>query len=31
VNPILLAAASAKMKKVLSGRKENQLFLTAEE
>ena len=31
VNPILLAAASAQMKKVLSGRKENQLFLgTAE-
>jgi len=27
VNPILLAAASAKMKGVLSGRKENQLFL----
>lgn len=27
VNPILLAAASAKMKKLLSGRKENQLFL----
>ena len=27
VNPILLAAASAKMKKALSGRKENALFL----
>lgn len=27
VNPILLAAAATKMKKVLSGRKENRLFL----
>lgn len=31
INPVLLAAASAKMKKVLSGRKENQLFLEAAE
>ena len=29
VNPVLLAAASAKMKKVLSGRKENTLYLGA--
>lgn len=31
VNPVVLAAASAKMKKALSGRKENQLFIGAKE